>query len=913
MIRPGIRRLFKLGVRRWDVIERETAEEIEAHIALRAEQLEARGFSPQAARAEAERRFGATPETRRGLMRHALQRERRLGVRERIEGLWQDVRQAARSLAGEPGLTAIVVVVIALGVGANAAMFGILDRLLLRGPEHVVAPDRVTRIYYSADVPGQGRFTAATLGYVAYVAVRDRTRSFAGVAAHTYVLDATIGRGESAGRIRTAAATWDFFPTLGVKPALGRFYGEVEDRPGDARAVVVLGNGLWRRRFGGDADVIGRRVSIDGVAYTVEGVAPAGFTGVELERVDAWIPMSYRSATVAQDWPTSWDAQWLKVVARLKPGVTPEQASADATRAFRAAYTGDSAVVKSMRVAADPIWFDEEGREALRVTVARWLVGVSLIVLLVACANVANLLLARAIRKRREIAVRLALGIPRGRLFRLLLAHSLLLALLGGAAALAVVPFAGRLVRSALLPDVAWTASPLDARVLLVAAGLTLLVGVATGLLPILQVGRGSLRDALRGDARDGGERGSRLHSTLAVAQAAFSVLLLVGAGLFVRSLRNARAVDLGVEPERVLAVSADWPRLDTDGLSLDESIALHKAQRARFYPPALERARALPGVEAVALTIGAPFRSRFSQKLRIPGIDSIPRLPGGGPYIQAVTDGYFRTVGLKLLEGRRFETGDRAGSEPVAIVSRTMARTLWPDGSALRHCLRTGPGDGPEEPPCARVVGVVEDAHRFELRERPAMQYYVPFGQERGMGGTTLLVRPRGPAADAIGTIRSSLAGVDPSVLWIDVERLSDSLDPQLQPWRLGATLVGLFGALALLIAAVGLYSLIAYMVASRTREMGVRQALGATPGRIVSLVLRRGIALAGGGIALGLLLAFAAAPRLGDMLFDASPRDPRVYLLVGATLLASAILACVLPARRASRVDPARALRAE
>ncbi len=904
MIRPGIRRLFSLGLRRGDAAEREAVEEIREHIHRRTEQLVARGWSPAEARAEAERRFGSVPEARRAARRSAARR----GLRDRLAAVGADLRFAARGLAREPGLTAVVVVVIALGVGANAAMFGILDRLLLRGPEHVVAPEQVARIYYTVDVPGRGRFKAATFGYVTYALMRDDTRTLSSVGAQTGVSDATLGSGESAARLRWTAATWDFFPTLGVKPELGRFYDATEDRPGDARAVVVIGDGLWRRRFGADPGVLGRDIEIEGSRFTVIGVAPKGFTGVEMERVDAWVPMSIRSASVTEDWPHSWNAQWLKVVARLKPGVPAEEVANDATRAFRAAYTGDDPPLEKARITADPIWYDENGHEALRVTVARWLVGVSLLVLLVACANVANLLLARAVRRRREIAVRLALGISRGRLLRLLLSHSLLLALLGGAAALAVVPVAGRLVRSALLPDVEWTAPPLDGRVLAVAAGLTLLVGVGTGLVPLFQAGRGRLNQGLRDDARSGGSRASGLRTSLTVLQAAFSVVLLVGAGLFVRSLRNARSLDLGIEPEHVLIASADWPR----PASLDEALRLERRTRdARFYASALERARALPDVRAAALAIGVPFRSSYTQRLQVPGVDSIPHLAGGGPYIQAVSPGYFETVGLRVLEGRAFGPGDREGSEPVAVVNRTMARTLWPRGNALGSCLRTGPGD--EERPCARVVGVVEDAHRFEIREPPAMQYYVPLGQEQGMGGTYLLVRPRGPASAAVTILREALRPLDPSILWIQVERLSDSLDPELQPWRLGAMLVGVFGLLALVIAAVGLYSLVAYLVASRTHELGVRQALGATPGDVVRLVVRRGIGLAGAGIALGLVLAFLAAPRMRDVLFEASPRDPAVYLVVAVVLLAAAALASVVPARRATRVDPARALRAE
>ncbi len=908
-IRSGVQRLLHLRTRRADEVAQDTADEIAAHLEARAAQLEARGWEPAAAREEARRRFGPVAEAQRQLLRAAHRRERKLGLRDRLDNLSQDVRYAWRTTAAEPGFAAVIVAVIALGVGANAATFDILDRLLLRGPEHVHEAREVRRLYTTVDVPGQGPFTGDSFGYVVYTTLREGARSFRGVAAYSSARAATLGSGEAAEEVRQADVSWDFFPLLGVRPALGRFFDRAEDRPGDAARVVVLGDALWRGRFDADPGVLGRTVTLNGTPYTVVGVAPPGFTGVELARVDAWVPMSLRSATVSEDWQTTRNAQWLRIAARLAPGVSAVAADAEATAAVRAVFAGTEDSLATGAASLRPLWFDRGGNEGMEVRVARWLDGVAIVVLLVACANVANLLLARAVRRRREVAVRVALGVTGARLLRLLLAQSVLLAGLGGAAALAVVPIASKLLRTTLLPNVEWSRSPVDARVLAVALALTVAAGVLTGIAPALLARRADVLADLRSGVREGGGRGSRLRTVLTVAQAAFSVLLLVAAGLFLRSLSAARAVDLGVEPARILTVHTKWPRV-VASLLVPPNDAVRDRSRA-FYEEALARTRQLPWVESAAIAVGTPFNSSFTVELAVPGWPKLPELPGGGPYVQAVSSRYFATAGLRLLRGRDFGAGDRAGSEPVAIVNATMASTLWPRAEALGKCLKIG--DPATAPPCAQVVGVVEDAHRFSLEEPPAMQYYVPFGQEEGFGGTALLVRPRGPAERWVEVLRRELRGVDPTALWVEVESLQASVDPEIRPWRLGATLVGVFGALALLIAAIGLYSLIGHMVASRAHELGVRVALGARRGDVLWLVLRRGLGLAALGLAIGVALALAAGGAMRDMLFQTSPRDPLVLLAVVGTLLTAALLACLLPARRALAVDPATALRDE
>ncbi|HXT22930.1 MAG TPA: ABC transporter permease, partial [Thermoanaerobaculia bacterium] len=365
MIRPGVRRLFHLGSRREDLVGADTADEIATHIAARAARLEAQGWEPAAAQAEARRRFGPLAETQRQLTRAAIRRERRLSWRDRFDAIAQDFRYAWRTTAAEPAFAALVVTVIALGVGANAATFGILDRLLLRGPDHVREPRELGRVYATMDVPGRGPFTGSSFGYVCFAALREQTSAFAGVGAYTRANDSTLGSGEGAEQVLQADATWDLFPTLGVRPALGRFFGRDEDRPGAAARVVVLGDALWRRRFDADRDVLGKTIQLDGVPYTVIGVAPRGFTGAELRRVDAWLPMSLRGARVADDWQTTLYAQWLRIVVRRQPGVSPEQAGRVATAAIRPLFAGSEDLLATGDVTVRPIGFNGAGDEAM--------------------------------------------------------------------------------------------------------------------------------------------------------------------------------------------------------------------------------------------------------------------------------------------------------------------------------------------------------------------------------------------------------------------------------------------------------------------------------------------------------------------------------------------------------------------
>ncbi len=720
-----------------------------------------------------------------------------------MDAWWRDIQFATRGLWREPLLATFIMLALALGIGANAAMFGIADRVLLRGPDHVRDADRVMRVYMTERPKGMREFTSAGVGNVSLDLIRNGSRLAESVAGYAEN-QATAGRGGDAHLAQLGYASANFFPLLGVRPAAGRFFSADENRPAAAEHVVVISYESWQGEFGGANDIVGRTITLNDEPYNIIGVAPRGFTGAELSRVDAWVPLNLVGPHVTPDWRTSWNAQWLKVILRVPNGVAVEQVNRELTAIHRAAYTGDDKAIAEARLSVAGLGADDTGAEPANAAIIRWLAGIALIVLLIASANVVNLLLARGIRRTRDAAIRLALGATRTRIIRLVLIESTLLALGGALLGLGLAAVIGGVARRSLLSDVAWTSPVVDMRVFAMATVLSLAVGLIVGLVPAIGASRIGVAAALKSGVRDGGNHRSTLRASLTVVQAALSVTLLIGAGLFVRSLWNVRTIHLGIDPEQVLVVHVSWTSLATfpAGISRDDE----RARRGRAFSDAIDQLRRIPQVENASVSVGLPFGNRFTVRLRVPGLDSVPRLKSGGPSVSAVSPDYFATVGTRIVRGHGFTAADRAGTEPVAIVSDLMARTVWPGVDPIGKCIVVGA----DSVPCARIVGIAEDTHQSELREDPTMHYYIPFGQEVGIGGSVLLVRSSRITPVLRDQLRRTMASLDPTITYIAVGTIQETIDPQLQPWRLGAVVFVASGLLALLVAAVGIYSVL-------------------------------------------------------------------------------------------------------
>jgi predicted permease len=830
---------------------------------------------------------------------------------QRWDAFTQDLRYAVRGLRSRPGFTVAVVLTLALGIGANAAMFSVVDRLLFRPPALLHDPALTHRIYFVRDYRGEP-FAGGSVQYARYRDITNWTHGFARTAQIT-TRKLAIGVGADSREMQVGVVSASFFGFFDAPPALGRYFTTAEDTTPAGAAVAVLGYGYWRTAYGGRSDVLGRTMQIGATVYSIVGVAPKGFVGLwPAEPPALYVPITTYGAELGatlrlrgENWYASYHWTFSQMIAERKPGVSLEAANADLTQAYLRSYRVQAAeshgmepeaIAKPHGLAAS-ILSERGPNESSEAKVATWIGGVALIVWLIACANVANLLLARALRRRREIAVRIALGVSRARLVSQLLTESTLLALLAGVAGVVVAQFGGAVLRAELLPRTAAASVVTDSRTLLFTGLAALVAGFLTGLAPVLQARRANLAGDLKAGEREGGMHRSRMRVALLVLQGALSVVLLVGAGLFVRSLRNVRMYPLGYDVDPVLIVD-----LQMRGVKIDSAAKV--ALRDRL----LAEARTIPGVVHATRRVTEPFWSTWNMDIHVAGIDSTDRL--GEFDLNAVSPDYFATMGTRLLRGRGLSESDVAGSPRVMVVGASMAKVLWPGQEALGQCVRVGS----DTVPCTTVVGIAEDIRTHSLGgERGQFFFYYlsapQFNPEQG----GLFVRTSGRAADAQETIRRRLQPLMPGVSYVTVTPLSDILGSETRSWSLGATMFTVFGALALLLAAIGLYSVIAYNVAQRTQEMGVRIALGAEMRDVVGLVLGEGMRLALVGIGVGGAVALAVSRWVKPLLFEESPRDPVVFVGVGVALLAVAALASFIPARRAARVDPMRALRTE
>jgi predicted permease len=892
-----------VDVRRWFHIERPVQDEVDEELAFHFErataELVARGMSPEEASAEARRRFGDLQDYRQQLKQidqHRRSNERRS---QHLANLARHLRLALRTVRRNPGFAAIVAITMGLGIGINASMFGLLDRLLFTQPALVREPDQVRRVYVTRNPEGRWIYGA----HMTYPDVIDlkHAANLDGALAYT---DTKLAFGERERRqqIPTSIVEPGFFELLGVRPVIGRFLTPADDSAAAGAANAVIGYGFWQREFGGSSAALGKSLELGDGRYTVVGVAPEGFNGIRSERTDVWIPLGPGSSElVGGPWRTSRGFFWLQALARVKRGVTVERAEAEATALHRGGRSSDTlyAVRHHPKITLGPLLVARGPAAGDQSRVTLWAGAISLAVLLVACANVANLLLFRAIRRRREIAVRLALGVSRAQLMQELLVESLVLALISGVGAVLISLFGGGILQGLLAPELASTIPAFSWRIVGFTMVVALLAGTVSGLVPAWLESRPDLLSALK-EATAGKGGHAYIRSSLVVIQTALSVTLLVGSGLFILSVLRLRAIDMGVQGDQVLVITPDLPRSASD------------AEKQNFFRDARERLSQIPGVQQASISSAVPYQWSWAEEITIPGFDSVPSPKTGGPYYDAVGTNYFETMGMRIVEGRGFGPQDVAGGGLTMVLGQSMAKWLWPQESAIGKCIRFG-GD---TAPCREIIGIAHDTQRdmgMIKDGNTRMQYYLPLAQlPKEFTPAAIMLRSTAPLSLA-GPARALLMQLNPNLRYIETETFEQIYTPDFQSWKSGAGLFTGFGALALLVAAVGLYSLLAYGVAQRTREIGVRIALGARSAKVVGLVLQEGVLLVLAGVVIGLLIALLAANSVAPLLFKTSATEPVVYASVALVLMVIAVVAGALPAWRATRVSPMTALRSE
>jgi predicted permease len=921
-IRPGIRRLFHLALRRGDHARAEVDEEIRLHIALRTAQLTREGLSPEDARAEAERRFGSPGEARTRLYTSAQRREERMQLRELLDTVRGDLRVALRGLRRAPGLVVTAVLSLALGIGANAAIFSLFDQLLVR-PLPVPHPEQLVKLV--APGPRSGGSSCGDIGdceeTFSYPMFRDLERAKNGlavVAGHT-LIDASITYGDRTLPGRAALVSGGYFRALGLKPALGRLLQPSDDETLGGPSIGVLDYGYWQSQLGGDPTVLNRTIVVDGQPVTVVGVAPRGFDGTTLGvQPLVYLPLSMtpqiaHTMNGMVNFDTNRRFYWLYAFGRIAPGSDIERAQTAINAVYRPIITDVEAPIqegltdKEMAQFRDatlelkPASRGQNGLERQVKTPLVLLFGVAGVVLLIACANIASLLLVRGASRGMEVAVRLSLGAGRRRVIMQLLTESMVLAVLGGVAGLLVAQGTLRLAQS-ILPQAAASAVHFGLQwpVVLFAIGLTLATGLVFGLFPAFHSTRASLVTTIRANAGQiaGARSTLRSHATLVVGQIALSTVLLVAAGLFLKSLRNVARENVGLAVEH-LATFTIAP--DHNGYTPDQTRELYRRLDAEL--------AAIPGVTGVTSAVVALFTGGgWSTGAQVEGVKYEPGMDNGA-MINLIGPGYFRTLGIPVLSGREFTTADRVGTNRVAIVNAAFAKKFGLGGNAVDRRVAVW-GD---KEPNIQIVGVVGDSKYQSVKDRLRAVVYTAHLQDEKPGTVTYYVRTSGNPALVLRQISAAATRVDPAVPIQELKTLPQQIRENVAIDRMIGMLSAAFASLATLLAAVGLYGVLGYTVAQRTREIGVRMALGADQWKVRGLVLRQvaWMTLAGGVLGMFAALAFGRTAR--SLLFGLDEHDPATVVTAAVVLAAVALAAAYLPARRASSIDPMQALRAD
>ncbi|HEY7187021.1 MAG TPA: ABC transporter permease [Vicinamibacterales bacterium] len=859
-------------------------DEVEEHIRLLTERYVRQGLAPGDAALAARRQFGNMTRLQEDW------REQLTFVS--LESLWRDLRLAGRSCRRSPGFSTAVVLTLALGIGANTALFSVCNAILLK-PLPYDDPDRLVMLWER--MAGADRGSVAPANFVDW---RAQTRSFSGVAAINPFLAFVMSTADAPARVAGAAVSWNFFSVLGIRLASGRSFLPDEDQP-DRNGVAILTHGLWMERFGGRPDIVGSTVTLNDRSFTVVGILPANFELVSgsvfqgRPQFDIWIPLALSSTPSRGSHP-------LRVFARLKSGVTLERAQTDVNSVaanLARAYPEDN---KDHGISAVSLHEQVAGEVRPALITLSGAVG---FVLLIACANVANLMLSRGTARQKEIAVRMAIGANRLRVARQLLIESAVLACVGGALGLLLAFAAVRLAAPYLPSDLSRaTGFPLDARVLIFTALISLATGASFGLAPLVQMRRISASESLQHGTRIAGGS-ARLRSALVVAQMAVTMILLIGAGLLAKSLWTLLHVPPGFRADHVVSARITLPRsryADTDRVS-------------GFHRELIQRLQESSGIEAAGLTAYLPL-SRLDNSW-VFSIEGRPPLPIGvynNAKYRPVSEGYFETIGMPMTRGRAFTSGDQANAPWVVVINESMARAYWGTENPVGQRLRFG--SRPTGPDWRTIVGVVGDVRHEALDGDPKPELYVPFSQAPSTEPVaSIVVRTSIDAAAMAKPLRDTVSAMDASVPLDQVRTMEEIVSMSVSQPRFRTALLMVFSALALLMASIGVYGTTSYSARQRTREFGVYIAMGANTRDVLRTVLGRATVVIVIGLALGVVASIGLTRLLTKFLYGVTPLDPTTFMAAPMFLFVVAIVACYLPARRATRVDPIVALRYE
>ena len=813
----------------------------------------------------------------------------------------QDTRYAWRSILRQPGFTAMVMLTLALGIGVNAATFTVLDLLFLHPPGGVEDARMVRRVYVENFNTGDGvPFTSQALSYPMYREVREAVGDTSKVALFGVDNKLRLGKHPRNPTVRAVYATSNYFRVLGAQASMGRVYGTEEDRFGSGAPVVVISHRFWKSQFGGDSTALGREIDFGGRMHRVIGILHPAFSGVELQASDVWIPLAmYPPPTWLKDsWWESSNLIFLRALYRLQPDMSEDQIDLRATQRLRnferTAFPKHPDTLMTVH-SGSLLEARGPGSPEYQSLISTRLAGVALLVMLIAFANVTNLLLARAVRRRHEFAIRLALGVSRTRLVRMLTTETLMLALLATVPAVLMAAWGGTVLRNLLLPDVQWFGTAISVRAVAFAFGTAVIAGLIAGIIPAVQSSNPSLNNELKAATRTGGHHRSRLRSALVGTQAALSLVLLTGSVLFVRSLHNVQSLQIGFDADKLIFGSVKFAEGEKPPAPVIDAGLSDISSRLEGRAGVVSTARAW-----MQPMYGLTWITFFTAH------DSSGSFERGEPTVSTVSRGFFSTVGMKMLRGRDFS----GGAPPEVVVNEAFAKRLWPGEDPIGQCMYIKT----RQSSCHPVVGVVETARRNKVvDDEPALQYYLPLGSDSAARfGELMIVRTSGAGRAAANELRNGLRSAFPTGEPY-VKTMTEQLEPEYRPWLLGASLFTAFGILALLVALVGIYSTVSYSVAQRTHEFGVRIALGASFRGLLRQVIGEGVRTVLVGVLVGVFLVLASGRLVTALLYGVEADDPITMAGVALTLLLASAVAAIVPAWRAARVDPLTALRSE